>query len=291
MRQASNRKFSKSEKGLAKRKRQYNAVKQLQITFRLSVSNKDGTCVLCEHHRPGQPALPATQCDHLIPTLKSKDISQCSTPTQLINEVRKNTVNGVVMIRGVCAHCHQLVTNTQRGIDRVNYKPSKYRELVNQYKRNIGKCQDHNCQLPEVLCIAGSESLFHLDHKHPKHCVCEICTENPTLRKVADIARLAGSNSMKKLLKELTEEKVQLLHGVCHFILAIEQFKRGELLGLSQTIKEIYEEEINEENNDNNDSDNVDSDNNDDGENHDDDNFEPSVNDSSSSSLTATAAQ
>ena len=91
--------------------------------------------------------------------------------------------------------------------------------------------------------------------------MCEICTENPTLRKVD----IVGRWSMKKLLKELTEEKVRLLHGVCHFAFTLTQFKNGKLVDLSKAMKEIYEEEINEENNDNDNDDGDDNDSDGDG--------------------------
>jgi len=197
----------------------------------------------------------------MLPHLKRKAISQCQTPTQLINEINKNKVDGDVMIRGVCAYCHLHITNEQRELDRVNFKPTKNRVIVNEFKRSLVKCHDPNCQLPEILCTEGNESFFHLDHLHGKKHSCEECIKNPSSKKVDDVGRLLNG-SKEKLLAELKKEKVQLLHGVCHFALTLERIQNGES-ELTASVVQMIEEEMKNDSDDN-DGDNEDEDNNND---------------------------
>jgi len=212
-------------------------VKAFRAELRIALGNPNtGLCAECNVEPP-------TEIDHLDPSLKRKSFGKLiNSISAVIAEIEQNTVDGVVLLRGVCKGCHDKRTFTNVG--KTVYVQSDERRtriaLVHERKIALAHCADPECSNPTFICQAGVEFMFHFDHLHPTNCATsgvgcksgEGCTVNPSLRKVDFIPFMAQNTiqyTRDQLVDEMNALKVRLMHGTCHAKRTLEQHQAGLL--------------------------------------------------------------
>src|SRR5439155_7929541 len=94
--------------------------------------------------------------DHLDQNDKFDSISRLSTK-KILEEIKK--------VRILCAFCHRIHSQTQRGKTNVTRK----RQHVNKIKLSIGKCK-----LCDRIVTSETTCCFDFDHINPKNKILEV---------------------------------------------------------------------------------------------------------------------
>jgi len=181
------RAYATSEKGKQVRRKavkKYLAdMKAVRKQLLYDLSN-GGKCVICDK-------ADACDIDHMMPPKKIRGISQCRSMTRLIEELEANTVDGILLLRGVCEPCHAQIDEAGRDRSvaaKMKRGVKKRAQWCNAEKRRIRRCQFPEYKHPDDICEDGTEYLFHMDHLHPKECDCAECTAKPDLRKKHNVS-------------------------------------------------------------------------------------------------------
>jgi hypothetical protein len=236
--------------GLTADRNKYNRVQRLKAELRVALGNERGECSI------GGPNCTkvCTEIDHMNPSLKRAVFGNLLSYKQVFLEVRRNTVDGVVFLQGVCRICHETKSKNDRPAASPTAMQQLKRDFVDSAKRALRVCADRNCPIPWMECTEGVEFLFHMDHLHTLNCAssgkgCASgtgCVAEPSLRKVAGLSEMVKTSTynLSDVKAEMDPRKVQMLHTSCHMLVTKAQQARG-VVNISRAAPEMKSQDKN----------------------------------------------
>jgi hypothetical protein len=212
--------------GLEAARRRTRKLAEALVAFRHSIS-VDGHCAYkdlatgeytcritardCDlHHRAPKEIYPVDGLPR-----KKKTLSHCSTYTQLLHEIERNTAeDGTLLLDLLCPKHHAEITFTG---DSMNGERKRRWMAVALIKIATRVCQYENCSHPEDECTMPAHSFFfHYDHFFTAN-DRDVPEDKRRIEMISVMIAYGNLYTMEDILAEIA--KCRLVHADCHRII------------------------------------------------------------------------
>ena len=163
---------------------------------------------------------------------------------QIWAELERNTEvlpdgSKVVHIVALCAGCHAGRHYTDNS-EHWNGLQRERHDHMNGFKCTVngGVCMMPGCPIPHVLCVAGKEHTFDLDHLHVKNCRCGKASCRPKIADVSTMCMMPGKYPDDVFYIECSVLCVRNIHKSCHRAHTARQWKEGVFNKIKQAAEQ-----------------------------------------------------